>query len=138
MSNASAGKDPKDKSTGELVKDLTEQLGRLTRNEIELAMRETRRKGRHAGLGAVSAGAGGVLALYGGGAIMAGIVLLVARALAVPTWGGALIVGAVTLVGAGIAALIARAQLRRAAPLPSASVESAKEDVQTVKEAARR
>jgi hypothetical protein len=125
-----------EKSTGELVKDFTAQLSHLTRTEVQLAMREARDKAKHAGLGAATAGVGGVLAFYGGAAIVAGLVLLLA--LAMPAWVAAMIVGAAAFAAAGIAALIARAQLRRAAPLPSESVDSVEADVAAVKEAAKR
>lgn len=125
-----------EKSTGELINDLTTQLSHLARTEVQLAMREGREKVRHAGVGAVTSAVSGVLAFYGGAAVLAGVVLLLA--LAVPAWTAALIVGAVVLAVAGVGALIARGQPRRSAPMPSASVESAKEDLHMVREATKR
>jgi hypothetical protein len=55
-----------------------------------------------------------------------------------PAWVAALIIGAAAFAAAGVAALIARAQLRRGAPLPSAAAQSAKDDISAVKEAVRR
>ncbi|MBP2328627.1 hypothetical protein JOF56_009012 [Kibdelosporangium banguiense] len=125
-----------EKSTSELLKDLSGQVGHLARTEVRLAGREVRGKIRHAGLGATAAGVAGVLALYGGGAIIAGLILLLA--LVMPVWVAALVGGAIALAMAGLAILVARAQLRRGAPLPSAAVESAKQDIRTVKEATQR
>lgn len=131
-SNRPAG----DKSTAELVRDLSEQFSHLARTEVRLAVREVQEKARHAGIGAVSIGAAGVLAGYGVAAVLAGVVLLLA--LAMPAWVAALLVGAVLLAAAGVAALVARSRLRRGSPMPSDAVDSAKEDIRVVKEAASR
>jgi hypothetical protein len=120
-----------DKSTAELVRELTEQVKHLTRTEATLAVRELKGKAKHAGLGAAIAGAGGVLAFYGGGVLVAAIVLLLA--LALPAWAAALIVAAVLFAAAGIAVLVARKQLKQSAPVPSPALEHAKEDIQAVK-----
>lgn len=128
--------DHDEKSTAELVHDLTDQVSRLARTEVTLAVRELKGKARHAGVGAAFAGAGGVFAFYGGGVLIAACVLLLA--LALPAWAAALIVAAAMFALAGIAVLMARKQLRQSAPMPSPAVESAKEDVHAVKEAGKR
>jgi membrane protein len=125
-----------EKSTAELIHDLTEQLSHLARTEVTLAMREVKGKAKHAGLGAAIAGAGGVFAFYGGAVLMAAFVLLLA--LVLPAWAAALIVAGVLFAVAGIAVLVARAQLKRSAPMPSPALEGAKEDIQVVKEARNR
>jgi Flp pilus assembly protein TadB len=125
-----------EKSTAELVRDLTDQVGRLARTEVTLAAREIKDKAKHAGAGAAIAGAGGVLAFYGGATLVAGCVLLLA--LALPAWAAALIVAGALFAAAGVAALVARRQLRRGAPVPSPALDSAKEDIQTVREATHR
>ena len=129
------GTDHTDKSTAELVRDLTDQMGRLARTEVTLAVREMKGKARHAGVGAAFAGAGGVFAFYGGGVLVAACVLLLA--LALPAWAAALIVAAALFAIAGVAVLMARKQLRQSAPMPSPAVESAKEDIHAVKEATK-
>jgi uncharacterized membrane protein YqjE len=131
-----AGRPGGEKSAAELVHDLTEQFTHLARTEIRLAVREVQDKARHAGIGAATIGAAGVLAGYGVAVVLAGVVLLIA--LALPAWVAAMIVGAVLLLTAGVAALVARKQFRRSAPMPSDAVASAKEDIQVVKEAVRR
>jgi Flp pilus assembly protein TadB len=125
-----------DKSTAELVRDLTDQVSRLVRTEVTLAVREVKGKAKHAGVGAAIAGAGGVFAFYGGGVLMAAFVLLLA--LVMPAWAAALVVAAVLFVVAGISMLVARKQLKQGAPMPSPAVESAKEDIQVVREARKR
>ena len=136
IADAGGEKPTSEKSTAELVHDVTEQFSRLARTEIRLAVREVQDKAKHAGVGAASIGAAGVLAGYGMAALLAGVVLLLA--LALPAGVAALIVAGALLLAAGVAALVARAQLRKSAPMPSEAVESAKEDIQVVKEAVRR
>lgn len=128
--------DHTDKSTAELVRDLTEQMSRLARTEVTLAVREMKGKAKHAGLGAAIAGAGGLFAFFGGAVLVAACVLLLA--LVLPAWAAALIVAGALFVIAGIAVLLARKQLKQSAPMPSPAVESAKEDIQAVKEARKR
>jgi hypothetical protein len=118
------------------VRDLTDQMSRLARTEVTLAVREMKSKAKHAGVGAAFAGAGGLFAFYGGGVLVAACVLLLA--LALPAWAAALIVAAALFVIAGIAVLMARKQLRQSAPMPSPTVESAKEDIHAVTEAGKR
>jgi hypothetical protein len=124
------------KSTAELVNDLTNQFSHLARTEIRLAVREVQDKAKHAGIGAAGFGAAGVLALYGLGVVLAGLVLLLAMAL--PAWVAAMIVAGAVFVAAGIAAMVGRRQLRKGSPMPSDAVDSAKEDVHAVKEATKR
>lgn len=125
-----------EKSTGELVHDLTEQFTHLARTEVRLAMHEVQDKVKHAGIGAASIGAAGVLAGYGLAIVLAGVVLLLA--LVLPAWIAAMIVGVVLLLIAGVAALVARGQFRKSSPMPSEAVEEARRDVQVVKEAVQR
>lgn len=121
-----------DAPTGELVKRLSTQLSELVRGELELARVELTAKGRQAGVGAGLAGAGGVIALFGVGALIASAIA--ALALVVPVWLSALIVGVVLLLVAGSLALAGRNQLRGATPpVPEQAVESVQRDVETVK-----
>ena len=124
-----------ERSTADLVRDLTDQVNRLARTEVTLAVRELKQKARHAGFGAAVAGAGGLFAFYGGATLIAACVLLLA--LVLPAWGAALIVAGVLFAMAGIAMLVARKQLKQGAPMPSPALESAKQDIQAVKEARR-
>jgi uncharacterized membrane protein YqjE len=124
-----------DKSTAQLVHDLTEQVRHLVQTEVTLAAHELKSKAKHAGLGAAIAGAGGVFAFYGGATAVTTVVLLLA--LVLPAWAAALIVTGALFLVAGIAVLIARKQLQQGKPMPSPAAESVKEDVQVIKEARR-
>lgn len=131
-----ANKPVAEKSTAELVNDLTSQVGHLVRTEVRLAAREAQEKAKHAGFGIAGIGAAGLLGLYGLAAVLAGIVLLLAMVM--PAWGAAMVVAAALFLAAGIAVLVARKQFRKGSPMPSDAVDSAKEDVHVIKEAAKR
>src|SRR3954465_14154587 len=91
---------------GELVKDLSSQVSTLVRQELELAKLELTAKGKEAGRGAGMLGAGGILALLGGGAPTAAAIL--ALDLVVAAWLAAVIVGVVWLAIAGVLALVGK------------------------------
>jgi len=124
-------------SAGELVRDLTEQVSRLIRDELKLAEYEMTRKARRLGRGAGMFGGGGLCALYGVGCLLAAAII--ALALVIPAWAAALVIGAVLLAVAGAAALAGRSQLSRATPpLPEQATASVKADVAEIKERAHR
>jgi Putative Actinobacterial Holin-X, holin superfamily III len=128
---------PTSRSTSDLVRDVTELVPRLVREELALAKAELSDKGKHAGVGVGLFGGGGLFAFFGLAVLIAAAVLGLAEA--VPAWVSALIVGAVLLVLAGVLALAGRSQVSQAVPpMPSEAVESTKHDVQAVKESARR
>jgi MFS family permease len=124
-------------STGELVQRLSAQLSELVRRELDLARTELAAKGKRAGAGAGLAGAGGVVALFGVGALIASAIA--GLAMVVPVWLSALIVGVVLLLVAGVLALIGRSRLREATPpVPEQAVRGVQDDVAAVKNAVHR
>ncbi|MEN3538250.1 phage holin family protein [Microbispora sp. NPDC004025] len=124
-------------STGELVRRLSEDVSRLIRDELRLARLEMTRKGKRAGMGAGLLGAAGLIAFYGGGALVATAIL--ALALVLPAWASALIIGAALLALAGLLALVGKEQVSRAAPpTPDEAMRSLKADIDVMKESARR
>jgi hypothetical protein len=119
-------------STGELVSRLSSELSQLVRDELQLARVEMTGKAKEAGIGAGLFGAAGVLALYGGGVLIATAIL--ALALAMDAWLAALIVGVVLLAAAGVAALLGRKRVSHAgAPVPTRAVAGVREDVDTLR-----
>src|SRR3954462_1188688 len=123
--------------TGELVNRLATQVSELVRGEPELARTELTAKGKRAGAGAGLAGAGGVVALYGIGALIAAAIAALDIVLAL--WLAALVIGVVLLIVAGVLALVGRKELRQAAPpVPKDVVDSVQQDVQTVRQAVQR
>ena len=126
-----------DQSTAELVQRASDQISRLVRDEIALAKAELAEKGKHAGIGVGLFGGGGVLALYGVGALVA--TLIVVFDLFLPLWLAALIVTVVLFAVAGVLALLGKKQVTKAVPPePSAAIKSVKADVDEVKQAVAR
>lgn len=100
---------------------------------MRLAAVELRQKGKHLGVGAGLFGAAGVLALYGGAALVAALILGLTTQL-VP-WLAALIVGVAVLAMAGVLALVGKKQAQRAGPLvPEKAAASVKTDIKTIKD----
>ena len=134
--NGSPARPATDQSTSELVQRASEQISRLVKDEIALAKAELAEKGKHAGIGVGLFGGGGVLALYGVGALFA--TLIIVLDLFLPLWLSALIVAVLLFAAAGILALLGKKQVTKAVPPePSAAIASAKADVDEVKHAIR-
>jgi Putative Actinobacterial Holin-X, holin superfamily III len=140
MSEGTRGSGPlaaQDRPTGELVKELSEEVSHLVRDELRLAQLEMTRKGKQAGLGiGLFAGSGGI-AVYGIGCLVACAVIAIATVLA--AWLAALIVGAALLLLAGMAALLGKGRLSKATPpVPEETIGSVKADVDEIKERTHR
>jgi hypothetical protein len=117
---------------GELVSDVTTDLSRLVRDELELAKAELKTKGKEAGVGAGLFGGAGTLAVYGLGVLITAAVLGLATAL--PAWLAALIVAAVLFAVAGVAALLGKRHVTKATPpIPQRAVEGVQEDLEALK-----
>jgi uncharacterized membrane protein YqjE len=123
-------------STGELVKQLSEQTTTLVRKEIELAKAELTAKGKVAGEGAGMFGAAGVVGLLALGALTAMIIALLDKAM--DFWIAALIVAVVYGAIAAVLALSGRDRVKKGMPpAPEQTVETVKEDVQWAKSQAK-
>ena len=126
-----------DRSVGDLVQRLSQQTATLVRQEMRLAQVELQEKGKRAGVGAGMFGGAGLVALYGVGAVVAAVIMLLATA--IEPWISALIVGAVLLAAAGVLALLGRRQVDQATPpKPERAIESVQDDLEYVKERAQR
>jgi len=126
-----------ERSTGELVKTMTEQVSVLIRDELKLAQLEMASKGKQAALGAGMFGASGIVAFYGVGCVLACVIIAISGAVA--AWLAALIVGVALLAAAGVAALLGRQRVRKAGPpVPEQAVADVKADVEEIKERAHR
>jgi uncharacterized membrane protein len=123
---------PADASTAQLVTQLTEKSTQLIRDELRLAQAEMTAKAKHAGVGAGLFGGAGLVALYGLGALIATVILLLALVMA--SWLAALIVSVVLFAIAGIAALVGKKQVSQATPpKPEQTIANVQQDVQAVK-----
>jgi len=126
-----------EQSVSDLVQQLSQQTATLVRQEMRLAQVELQEKGKRAGIGAGMFGGAGLVALYGVGAVIAAVIMLLATA--VEPWVSGLIVGVVLLAIAGTVALLGRKQVEQATPpKPERAMESMQDDVEHVKERARR
>jgi len=118
--------------TGELVKQLTEDMRTLVRKEIELGKAELREKGKRAGAGAGMLSAGAVVGLLALAALTT--CLIAALDTAMPLWLAALIVAVVYGAIAGVLAITGKNKVQEAAPpVPEQTVDSVKEDMQWLK-----
>ncbi|MDX6633939.1 MAG: hypothetical protein QOF06_142 [Solirubrobacterales bacterium] len=123
-------------STGELVKQLSEQTTTLVRKEIELAKAELSEKGKVAGEGAGMFGGAAVIGLLALGALTATIIALLDKAM--DFWIAALIVAAVYGAIAAVLALTGKDRVKKGMPpAPEQTVETVKEDVQWAKNQAK-
>ena len=122
----------RERPTGELLRQLSDQTTMLVKQEIELAKLELRDKGKQAGMGAGMFGGAGVFGLYAVGALTATIILALATFL--PGWVAALIVTVVYAAIAGVLALRGKSKVKAASPpMPAQAVDTTKEDVRWVK-----
>src|SRR5215475_13609285 len=120
-------------STGELVKQLSEQVSSLVRDELKMARLELARKGKFAGFGVGLYGASGLVALYAIACLLAAAIIAIAGE--IRPWLAALIVGLALLAASAVAALVGRGRMKRATPaVPTQTVDSAKADVEEVRE----
>jgi uncharacterized membrane protein YqjE len=121
----------------ELVQQASQQAASLVRQEIRLAQLELQEKGKRAGIGMGAFSGAGLVALYGAGALVATLIMLIATA--IEPWLAGLIVSGALLAFAGLLALFGKQQLGRATPpTPERAVESVQQDVDHVKARARR
>jgi uncharacterized membrane protein YqjE len=118
--------------TGELVKQLTEDMRTLVRKEIELGRAELGEKGKRAGVGAGMLSGAAVVGVLALAALTT--CLIAALDTAMPLWVAALIVAVVYGAIAGVMALTGKNKVQEAAPpVPAETVDSVKEDVQWLK-----
>lgn len=124
------------KPAAELAGDFARQITELIHSEVQLAKAEVAEKGKRFGFGAGGFGFTAVLSLLGLGCLVAAAVAAVHIELVL--WLSALVVGGGCFLIAGIAALGALYQVRRATPpVPTEAIASTKEDVQWVKTQAK-
>ncbi|WP_380172145.1 phage holin family protein [Kineococcus sp. DHX-1] len=133
----STGEHRREESVGQLVSQLTEQVSRLVKDEVQLAKVDLTAKGKKAGIGIGMFSGAGLLAFFGFGALVTTAIL--GLAYLVPAWVSALIVGVVLFAVAAVLAVMGKKEVSEATPpVPQAAVDGLKQDVQTVKEGLHR
>jgi hypothetical protein len=124
--------DRQEQHVGTLVAQLSSDVSRLVRDELQLATAELKDKGKEAGLGIGLFGGAGTVAVYGVGALVAAAILGLATA--VPAWLSALIVALVLFAVAGVAAMLGKKHVSHATPpLPEHLGESVHDDLEALK-----
>jgi Flp pilus assembly protein TadB len=132
---ANGGRAGGGKSVGALVKQGTEQLSELFRQELRLAQAELTRKGKQAGFGGGLFGAAGLMAFFGLACLITAAIAAIAGPLTV--WAAALIVAGGLLLLAAVLAFAGRTEMKRAVPpVPGEAVDSVRTDLETMKERA--
>jgi uncharacterized membrane protein YqjE len=130
------GSELRSHSTGDLVKQLSEQTTTLVRKEIELAKAELTEKGKAAGQGAGMFGGTAVVGLLALGTLTVLILALLDKAMEL--WLAALIVTVVYGALAAVLAMTGRERVKQGMPpSPQETVETVKEDVQWAKSQAK-
>jgi uncharacterized membrane protein YqjE len=122
-------------STGELVKQLSEQTTTLVRKEIELAKAELSEKGKVAGQGAGMFGGAAVVGLLALGTLTTMILAVLDKAM--DLWVAALIVTVLYGAIAAVLAMSGKDRVKQATPPAEQTVETVKEDVQWAKSQAK-
>lgn len=121
-----------ERTIGRLLSDLSEQVSRLVRAEIELAKAEITGRAQQAGIGAGLLVAAGFLALYVLGAAVATAIIGLATVL--PAWLASLVVTVVLLlVTVLLGALGARRVQRANPPSPTRATEEMRATVDVLK-----
>jgi uncharacterized membrane protein YqjE len=122
----------REQPVADVVKQLSQDLTTLVRQELRLAQAELGEKGKQAGFGLGMFGGAGIAAMLALGALTA--CLIAALATGMETWLAALIVTVLLGAVAAVLALVGRDRVTEAAPpVPEQAVETVKEDVQWAK-----
>jgi uncharacterized membrane protein YqjE len=131
MAAGTGGADMREQSTGDLLKQLSQETSTLVRQELELARAELTEKGKQAGKGAGMVGGAGVTGH------MALFALTLTAIFALDTfmkgWLAALVVTLVWGAVAGTLALLGKNRIKEATPPAPQTVETVKEDVRWAK-----
>jgi Flp pilus assembly protein TadB len=122
----------RERSLGELLKQLSQETTRLVHQELELAKAELSQKGKQAGTGAGLFGGAGALGLAALGALTACFILALNAVM--PAWLAALIVAVVYGIVAFVLVRQGQARIKAAGPpVPEQTIETVKEDVEWAK-----
>ena len=126
-----------DKSLGELLKELMEQVSLLIKQEVALVRAEMTEKAKELMMASVLMVVAGFIGVLAAGVMTATIVIAIAIAL--PTWLAALIVTVAYLMIAALLVLAGLARLRQAGrPMPEQTIETIGEDISWLKQQVKR
>jgi uncharacterized membrane protein YqjE len=120
-----------DKTIGQLIGDVSDDLSRLFRQEVELAKVELRTEATKAGKAAGMLGGAGVAAHMA--VLLLSLAVMFALGAIMPLGWAALIVAVVWGIVAAVLYSSGRARMRTVSPVPKQTVETLKEDAQWLK-----
>jgi len=129
LGDYSYGEAGRDRSIGELLKDIFGNVQEMIRSEMRLARAEIREEAGKTADSAKMLGAGAGMALFGAAFLLVAVVQLLA--LVMPGWAASLIMGAVLAI-AGFA-LITSGKKHLQAPTPRKTIENVRENVEWMK-----
>lgn len=123
-----------ERSIGELFGELSQDMGLLVRQEAQLAKTEMQAKLAKVATDLVAVAAGGFVALVGGLALTAALILLLIDPVGLEPWLAALVVAAgMGLIG-GIMLWRGLKDLKTTDPAPRRTLETIKDDIRWAKE----
>ena len=125
-----------DRSLGELFAELTRELTTLVRQEAALAKTEMSQKARDVGKNVGMLAAGGAVA-YGGFLALSAALIIILAELGLAWWLSALLVGIVVTAAGYFLVQKGLTALKEVDLAPKQTVESLKEDRETIKEQVR-
>jgi uncharacterized membrane protein len=123
-----------ERSIGALFGELSQDVALLVRQEAQLAKTEMQQKLSKVTTDLVSLATGGIVALVGGLALTAALILLLIDPVGIDPWLAALLVGAVLAIMGVVMLQRGVKDLKGTDPTPRRTVESIKEDIQWAKE----
>jgi hypothetical protein len=128
------GRTAQERSIGELFGELSQDVALLVRQEAQLAKTEMQQKLSKVTADLASLATGGIVALVGGLALTAALILLLIDPVGLTPWLAALVVGLVFGIIGWILLQRGIKDLKRTDPTPRRTVETIKEDIQWAKE----
>ncbi len=123
-----------ERSIGELFGELSQDVGLLVRQEAQLAKTEMQQKLSKVTTDLVSLASGGVVALVGGLALTAALILFLIDPIGLKPWLAALLVGATMGIVGWVLLQRGLKDLKRTDPTPRRTVDSIKDDLEWAKE----
>ena len=123
-----------ERSIGALFGELSQDMGLLVRQEAQLAKTEMQAKLSKVTGDLVSLAAGGLVAMVGGLALTAAVILLLIDPIGLKPWLSALLVGAILGIAGWVMLQRGLKDLKQTDPTPRRTVETIKEDIQWAKE----
>ncbi|MGW4641841.1 phage holin family protein [Sphaerisporangium sp. NPDC004334] len=127
--------DPPERSLGELVGEIGEDLSKLFRQELELAKTEMREEAGKAGKAAGMLGGAGFAGAMA--AVLLSLALVFALANVMDAGWAALIVGVLWAIAGAVLFSTGRTRMRQVSPKPQETVETLKEDARWARDLTR-